>query len=133
MSFPSETGDSKLQGGIWGFGIFDNGDQARIDAAKTFITYMANSAHTVDAVKTANYFPVRSAADGTDLSTIWADNEIMNEYQVLMPQLGDYYQVTKGWAQARTSWWNMLQKVGEGADVAETVATYAAEANAAAK
>ena len=94
---------------------------------------MANSAHTVDAVKTANYFPVRSAADGTDLSTIWADNEIMNEYQVLMPQLGDYYQVTKGWAQARTSWWNMLQKVGEGADVAETVATYAAEANAAAK
>ena len=133
MSFPSETGDSKLQGGIWGFGIFDNGDQARIDAAKTFITYMADSAHTVDAVKTANYFPVRSAAGGTDLSTIWADNEIMNEYQVLMPQLGDYYQVTKGWAQARTSWWNMLQKVGEGADVAETVATYAAEANAAAK
>ena len=41
--------------------------------------------------------------------------------------------VTKGWAQARTSWWNMLQKVGEGADVASTVATYAAEANAAAK
>ena len=50
-----------------------------------------------------------------------------------MPFLGDYYQVTKGWAQARTSWWNMLQKVGEGADVASTVATYAAEANAAAK
>ena len=64
---------------------------------------------------------------------MWADEPIMDQYQVLMPQLGDYYQVTKGWAQARTSWWNMLQKVGEGADVAETVATYAAEANAAAK
>lgn len=133
MSFPSETGTSQLQGGIWGFGIFDNGDAARVEAAKQFITYMANSEHTVDAVKTANYFPVRSAAGGVDLSTMWADNEIMDEYQVLMPQLGDYYQVTKGWTQARTSWWNMLQKVGEGADVAETVATYAAEANAAAK
>lgn len=133
MSFPSETGESKLQGGIWGFGIFDNGDAAKIEAAKQFINYMANSEHTVDAVKTANYFPVRSAAGGVDLTTMWADEPIMDEYQVLMPQLGDYYQVTKGWAQARTSWWNMLQKVGEGADVAETVAAYAAEANAAAQ
>ena len=133
MSFPSEDGTAALQGGIWGFGIFDNGDASRIEASKLFINYMANSEHTVDAVRTANYFPVRSAAGGVDLSTMWADNDIMNEYQVLMPFLGDYYQVTKGWAQARTSWWNMLQKVGEGADVASTVATYAAEANAAAK
>ncbi len=133
MSFPSETGTSKLQGGIWGFGIFDNGDAAKIEAAKQFINYMANSEHTVDAVKTANYFPVRSAAGGVDLTTMWADEPIMDQYQVLMPQLGDYYQVTKGWAQARTSWWNMLQKVGEGADVAATVAEYAAEANAAAQ
>ncbi|NCB64017.1 MAG: extracellular solute-binding protein, partial [Clostridia bacterium] len=132
MSFPSEDGNSKLQGGIWGFGIFDNGDAGRIEAAKTFITYMANSAHTVDAVKTANYFPVRTAAAGTDLTKMWADNEIMNQYQVLMPQLGDYYQVTKGWAQARTSWWNMLQRVGAGDPVAETVAKFAAEANGAA-
>lgn len=132
MSFPSETGASQLQGGIWGFGIFDNGDPARIEAAKTFIKYMADSAHTVEAVKTANYFPVRSAAEGTDLSTIWADNPIMDEYQVLMPSLGDYYQVTTGWAQARTSWWNMLQRVGAGDNIAEAVAKYAAEANAAA-
>ncbi len=133
MSFPSETGESKLQGGIWGFGIFDHGDPARINAAKQFIKYMCDSEHTVDAVKTANYFAVRSAAEGTDLSTIWADNEIMNEYNVLMPYLGDYYQVTTGWAACRTAWWNMLQKVGEGADVTETVASYLAEANAAAQ
>ena len=36
----------------------------------------------------------------------------MAEYNVLMPLLGDYYQVTTGWAEARTQWWNMLQKVG---------------------
>ena len=132
MSFPSETGESKLQGGIWGFGIFDNGDDAKIAAAKEFIKYMCDSEHTAEAVKTANYFAVRDTAEGTDLTGIWADNEIMAEYNKLMPYLGDYYQVTTGWAQARTSWWNMLQDIGEGADIASTVDTFMAEANAAA-
>ena len=133
MAFPSENGAPQLCGGIWGFGIFNNGDEARIEAAKQFIRWMADSEHTVDAVKTANFFAARTSAEGTDLSGIWADNETMNEYQVLMPYLGDYYNVTKGWAQARTSWWNMLQKVGEGADIKESLTTYAAEATAAAK
>ncbi len=113
MSFPSANGtDAKLQGGIWGFGIFDNGDSAKIEAAKTFIKYFCDSAATADAVKAANYFAVRDTAEGVDLSGIWADNEIMAEYNVLMPLLGDYYQVTTGWAEARTCWWNMLQQVG---------------------
>ena len=132
MSFPSQDGTAKLNGGIWGFGIFDNGDATRIENAKKFIKYMADSAHTVDAVKTANYFPVRTTAEGTDLTTVWADNKTMNDYQILMPFLGDYYQVTKGWAGARTAWWNMLQKVGAGEDIKTVVAAGAAEANAAA-
>ena len=132
MAFPSETGEAKLQGGIWGFGIFDNGDAAKIDAAKAFVKYMADSAATVDAVRASNFFPARTAAEGTDLSTVWSDNQIMNDYQILMPMLGDYYQVTKGWAQARTSWWNMLQKVGAGDPVADAVASFMAEANTAA-
>ena len=132
MSFPSEDGSSKLQGGIWGFGIFDNGDEARIEAAKQFIKFMCDSEHTVDAVKAASYFAVRTTAEGTDLSNIWADEPIMAEYTKLMPFLGDYYQVTTGWAAARTAWWNMLQAVGTGDDVAAAVAAGAAEANAAA-
>ena len=132
LSFPSQDGNSKLQGGIWGFGIFDNGDQARIDAAKQFIKYMCDSAHTVDAVKAARYFAVRTTAEGTDLTGIWADNAIMNEYTKLMPYLGDYYQVTTGWAGARTEWWNMLQEVGAGQDITASVAAHAATANSAA-
>ena len=128
MAFPSDA-TPQLCGGIWGFGIFDNGDAAKIDAAKTFIKYMCDSEATADAVKAANYFAVRNTAEGVDLSGIWADNEIMNEYNVLMPMLGDYYQVTTGWAEARTAWWNMLQAVGSGTDVAEAVATWAATAN----
>ncbi len=131
MAFPSDD-VAQLCGGIWGFGIFDNGDAARIDAAKTFIKYFCDSAATADAVKAANYFAVRDTAEGADLSGIWADNAIMNEYNVLMPMLGDYYQVTAGWAEARTAWWNMLQAVGSGNDITESVASFAAQANAAA-
>ena len=112
MAFPSQDGVAALQGGIWGFGVFNNGDDAKIEAAKTFIKYMCDSEHTVDAVRASNFFAARSAAEGNDLSGVWADNEIMNEYTKLMPMLGDYYQVTTGWAAARTAWWNMLQQVG---------------------
>jgi len=128
MAFPADA-TPQLCGGIWGFGIFDNGDAAKIDAAKTFIKYFCDSAKTADAVKAANYFAVRNTAEGADLSGIWADNAIMNEYNVLMPMLGDYYQVTTGWAEARTAWWNMLQAVGSGEDIAAAVANWAAQAN----
>lgn len=132
MSFPSETGVSKLCGGIWGFGVFDSKDASRIAAAKQFITWMCNSAHTENAVKTANYFPVRDTVAGADLSKMWADNQTMQDYSVLMQYLGDYYQVTSGWAEARTAWWNMLQEIGTGADIAATVAKYNEQANTAA-
>ena len=132
MSFPSETGKSQLCGGIWGFGIFDNGDQARIDASKQFIQWMCDSEHTADAVKTARYFAVRNTAGGADISKVWADDPIMGEYTKLMPYLGDYYQVTTGWAAARTEWWNMLQEVGTGSDIATVLAAHEAAANAAA-
>ncbi len=132
MGFPSESGVPDLCGGIWGFGVFDNGDDSKIAAAKEFIKYMCDSEHTEDAVVAANYFAVRDTADGVDLSAIWEDNDIMKEYDILMQYLGDYYQVTTGWAEARTAWWNMLQQVGLGGDIPETVEEFLAQANAAA-
>lgn len=134
MAFPTETGKQpKLCGGIWGFGIFNNGDEARIAAAKKFISFMADSAEgTPNAITSSTYFPVRNSVKGTDLSGLYADNAIMSEYSVLMPYLGDYYQVTKGWAEARTAWWNMLQMVGSGEDVQACVTEFVNTANAAA-
>ena len=128
MAFPSDS-TPLLQGGIWGFGIFNNGNAEKIAAAKKFIKYMCDSEKTADAVKAANYFAVRNKAEGADLSNVWADNATMKEYNKLMPMLGDYYQVTTNWAAARTAWWNMLQDVGEGQDIAQVVATWADQAN----
>ena len=130
MAFPCEDNirPVQLQGGIWGFGVFNNGDQGKIDAAKQFIRFMCDSEHTVDAVRAANFFPVRTTVDA------WGDNPIMQEYNKLMTHLGDYYQVTPGWAQARTAWWNMLQQVGQSdgseAAIKAAVDQFCAEANA---
>ncbi len=116
MAFPTDSGDPQLQGGIWGFGIFDNGDEARIEAAKEFIRYMTeDETEYKRAVQTSTYWPVR------DVEGIYANDELMTEYGMFMKYMGNYYQVTPGWADVRTAWWNMLQKVGEGTDAAEAL------------
>lgn len=127
MAFPTESGDPILQGGIWGFGVFNNGDEARIEAAKTFIRFMTeDDAAYTKAVEASGYWAVR------DVDGIYAGNELMTEYGLLTPYMGPYYQITLGWAEARTIWWNMLQKVGEGEDVATVLEAAQNEANAAA-
>ena len=30
---------------------------------------------------------------------------------LVAPMMGDYYQITTNWTNARTEWWNMLQRV----------------------
>ena len=129
MAVPTDSGDPKLCGGIWGFGIFDNGDEAKIEAARTFIDFIAADPDQVkDSVLASTSFPVR-----TSVGDIYADNEIMSEYSKFMAYLGDYYQITPGWATARTEWWNMLQRVGSGEDVETAVKTFVDNANAAAQ
>ena len=132
MAFPSEKAtDTKLCGGIWGFGVFDNGDANKIEASKLFIKYMADSAEgTPDAVLSSTYFPVRDTVEGKDLTGLYGDVQTMSDYSTLMQYLGDYYQVTPGWAEARTAWWNMLQQVGSGADVQTAVDEFVGTANA---
>lgn len=132
MLFPSDDGATELAGGIWGFGIFDNGDDAKIAAAKTFIDFICNDeSQAVESVKASTYFPVHQNLTGVYDGTEIADTMAMfTEY--FMPSMGDYYQVVPGWATARTEWWNMLQRIGTGGDVATEVETFVTNANAAA-
>ena len=105
MAFPCDV-TPVLQGGIWGFGVFNNGDEARIEAAKTFVKFMSeDDAQYTKAVEATSFAPVR-ALDG-----VYAGDELFTEYSVMNPMMGVYYQITKGWAIARTEWWNMLQRV----------------------
>lgn len=126
MCFPTQDGkSSQLGSGFWGLGAFNTGNDARIAAAKEFIKYMCDSENTVQAAEIAGFLSARTNVEATD--------PILVEYcDKMIPYLGEYYQITSGWAGARTEWWNMLQEVGAGNDIAETVAAHEANANAAA-
>lgn len=131
MCFPTQDGkSSQLGSGLWGLGAFDTGDDARIAAAKQFIKYMCDSENTAQAAEISNFLSVRSMAEGNEIKS---SNPTLIEYsEKMIPYLGEYYQITTGWAGARTEWWSMLQSVGAGDDIAETVAKYEANANTAA-
>ena len=135
MAFPTdpEISQPRLQGDFWGFGVFDNGDQERIEAAKLLIRFFADGQGASAAVKAAGCFPVRDTVDGADLRNIWAGSDVMTEYAKLTDFLSGYDALTPGWATARTEWWNMLQRVGNGGDVVLETDTLVENANAAAK
>lgn len=116
MAFPTNSGEPKLTGGIWGFGVFDNGDEQKIQAAKEFIRCLTQEDDLyIRTVRTSSYWPVR------DIGSIYTNDKLMTEYSIFMPYMGDYYQIVPGWAAARTAWWEMLQEIAGGADIAQAV------------
>ena len=129
MNFPSDDGVAELCGGIWGFGIFDNGDDARIQAAKTFIEFIADNAEQGPAsVAATGFFPVRASFGNVYEGTEDADR--MATFASFLPNMGDYYNVIGGWTQQRTNWWNMLQEIGNGADVTTAANAFVEASNA---
>lgn len=129
MAFPSEDGKPELAGGIWGFGIFNNGDEAKIAAAKEFIKFVVDDQEQgKKSVFATGFFPAKASIGDIYTGT---DKEANTEFSVLMPYLGDYYNVTKGWAEQRTAWWNMLQQIFSGTAVNEALETYSQAVNAA--
>ncbi len=116
MAFPSDTGQPRLEGGIWGFGVFDNGDEARVEAAKTFIRFMTDRDGIYRrAVMTSTYWPVR------DLEDLYANDILMSEYSTFSQYMGNYIQSTPGWVTAREAWWKMLQNIAVGMDIREAM------------
>ena len=128
MAFPSDDGVPELCGGIWGFGIFDNGDEAKAAAAKEFIKFVCDDAEQgPQSVYATGFFPVRASFGDIYTGTDKAENA---EFAIFMPYLGDYYNVTPGWNTQRTEWWNMLQRIFAGGDVATEVGVYVTNSNA---
>jgi multiple sugar transport system substrate-binding protein len=128
VAFPSDDGVPALCGGIWGFGIFNNGDDAKVAAAKEFIRFICDDKTQGPAsVYATGFFPVRASFGDVYAGTEKASN---SDFLAFMPYLGDYYNVTGNWALQRTEWWNMLQKIFGGTDVKTAVDAYATNCNA---
>jgi multiple sugar transport system substrate-binding protein len=127
MAFPSDDGVPTLDGGIWGFGIFDKGDEAKANAAKEFIRFMVNDPEQAPkSVYATGFFATRDLGD-IYTGTAQEDNAA---YSIFSPYFGGYYQIAPNWAVQRTAWWNLLQRVFATGNVTEEVAVYLAEATA---
>ena len=129
MAFPSDDGVPELEMGIYGLGIFDNGDQAKIDAAKEFIRFVCNDqTQATECIKQTGFFPVHEnfgdVYAGTDEEETKAPFALMSTYT------GRVYNLTPGWTEQRTNWWNMLQKIFGGTDVKTAVDEYVSASNA---
>ena len=127
VTFPSDDGVPVLDGGIWGFGLFKNDDAAKVEAAKKFIQFVCDDpVQGPKSTYATGYFPTKASFGDIYTGTEKASNA---EYGMFTQYLGDIYQVTPGWATQRTEWWNLLQRVFAGGDVATEVAVYNANVN----
>lgn len=123
MAYPTEDGTPRMPGEVWGFSCFDNGDVEKREAAKILLTALTDKDTAYGKlVKLCGHYPVRT------LSSIQAD-----DYTAFMPMMGSYDLYTPGFAIARTEWYELLQRLGNGDDVALEVETFCTNANAAAR
>ena len=131
MAFPSDDGKPELEmAGPYGFGVFNNKDEAKIEAAKKFVQFVCDDQTVgVEAVKATGFFPVHS--DWGDVYTGDADAETRAPIALMSDYLGRYYNLTGGWTEQRGYWWPMLTEImTTGADVQTAADKYAAQANA---
>lgn len=131
MAFLSDDGKPELEmAGPYGFGVFNNKDEAKIEAAKKFVQFVCDDQTVgVEAVKATGFFPVHS--DWGDVYTGDADAETRAPFALMSDYLGRYYNLTGGWTEQRGYWWPMLTEImTTGADVQTAADKYAAQANA---
>ena len=131
MAFPSDDGTPELEmAGPYGFGVFDNGDEAKIEAAKTFIQFICdNQTAGVEAVKTTGFFPAH--ADWGDVYEGDADADLRAPFALMSNYLGRYYNLTGGWTEQRALWWPMLAEImTTGADPQTAADNFVEQANA---
>ena len=131
MAFPSDDGKPELEmAGPYGFGVFNNKDEAKIEAAKKLVQFVCDDQTTgIEAVKTTGFFPVH--ADWGDVYAGDADAETRAPFALMSDYLGRYYNLTGGWTEQRGYWWPMLAEImTTGADVQTAADNFVQQANA---
>ncbi|MDW8681279.1 ABC transporter substrate-binding protein [Streptococcus suis] len=114
VPFPSEDGKAALEYLVNGFAVFNNGDEARVAAAKKFIQFIADDKEwgPKNVVRTGA-FPVR-----TSFGALY-DDERMAMIEEWTQYYSPYYNTIDGFAEMRTLWFPMLQAVSNGEKEAE--------------
>ncbi len=126
VPFPSESGTPILEYLANGFCVFDNKDDAKAAAAKEFVKFICDDAEWgPKSVVKSGAFPVRSS---------FGDLYPGDEHKALLASwtkyYGPYYNTLPNFATMRVEWWNMLQRIFGGGDVAAEVEVFNTNSNA---
>lgn len=109
VPFPSNDGQPELEYLVNGFCVFNNGNEAKIEASKKFIQFICDDKEwgPKNVVRTGA-FPVR-----TSFGELYSD-ERMKEIGSWTKYYSTYYNTIDGFAKMRTLWFPMLQAVSNG-------------------
>lgn len=115
MPYPSDDETPDLEYYVGGFAVFNNGEAAKIEAAKKFIQFLADDKVVgPQNVLASNAFPVR-----TSFGDLYPGNEEMKFYASLTKYYSPYYNTIDGFAGMRPAWWSNLQAALTGEKTAE--------------
>ena len=106
LPIPSPEGELGLEFLIGGYCVFDNQDDAKIEASKRFINFACNDEEwQVKNIKATGTFSVRDSVK--DLY----DDEEMKAAEAFGKYLAPYYNTVPGFAEMRTFWFPSLQEI----------------------
>ena len=125
VPFPSDDGVPELEYLVNGFCVFDNGDDAKAEASKRFISFICDDAEWgPKSVVQTGAFPVRAS-----FGNLYEGNEEMSLLASWTQYYGPYYNTRAGFAAMRPLWFNMLQQVFNGSDPQAAADEFNASAN----
>ena len=125
VPFPSEDGKADLEYLVNGFAVFNNGDEAKVAAAKKFIQFICDDEEwgPKNVVRTGA-FPVR-----TSYGKLY-DTKRMETISTWTEYYSPYYNTIDGFAEMRALWFPMLQAVSNGEQsAADALANFTKQAN----
>lgn len=110
VPFPSEDGVAELEYLVNGFCVFNNGDDAKVEASKKFVQFLCDDAEwgPKDVVRTGS-FPVRAS-----FGDVYEGDARMATLGTWTKYYSPYYNTIDGFAEMRTYWFPMLQAVMNG-------------------
>ena len=125
VPFPSEDGKPELEYLVNGFCVFDNGDDAKAEASKRFISFICDDAEWgPKSVVQTGAFPVRAS-----FGNLYEGNDEMSLLASWSQYYGPYYNTRAGFAAMRPLWFNMLQQVFNGTPAQEAADAFNSGAN----
>ena len=125
VPFPSDDGVPELEYLVNGFCVFDNGDDAKAEASKRFISFICDDAEWgPKSVVQTGAFPVRAS-----FGNLYEGNDEMSLLASWSQYYGPYYNTRAGFAAMRPLWFNMLQQVFNGTPAQEAAGAFNSGAN----